>query len=389
MNIIIIGCGLYVSGLGTDEYGTVLPSLIERQRKGNYSDKIYVVGTRKSNSIKAQKKYRELSIKAKISLNIQFYPQLSSHDQDCYKKIIKKIKGPSCAIIVTPDHTHYKITKHCLNSGLHCLVVKPFTTKVSDAKNLENIAHKKKLLGFVEFHKRLDKSNRFARTQILKKRLGDINYITVDYSQRKEIPKYSFKDWSHKTNIFNYLGVHYVDIVFFMTGAIPKRVMAIGQKNYLKKHNINTYDSIQCLVEWESKNRNRFVLTMNVNWIDPSFSSAMSDQKVKIIGTNGRLDLNQKNRGIVITSDKKHYSHINPDFNQYFSEVPNIDKWEGYGIENIMNFIEIVDDYCSGRISFKSANQLGSNFKESITSVKVSQAVTESLKSNSIWINIK
>ena len=35
LNIIVIGTGMYVSGRGTDTYGTVLPSIIEWKRKGN------------------------------------------------------------------------------------------------------------------------------------------------------------------------------------------------------------------------------------------------------------------------------------------------------------------------------------------------------------------
>ena len=43
-----------------------------------------------------------------------------------------------------------------------------------------------------------------------------------------------------QTNILQYLGVHYVDIIRFVTDAIPIRVMAIGQKKWLikKEHKV-------------------------------------------------------------------------------------------------------------------------------------------------------
>ena len=389
MNIVVIGTGLYVSGNGSDDYGTVLPALIERQRNKIVKDKIYLVGTNKKNTIKAKKKYKELSIKSTVNLNIQFYPKSSIQDNLCYKDVINKITGSTCAIIAVPDHLHYKIARDCLLLGIHCLIVKPFTTKVNDALDLTRIANQKKILGYVEFHKRLDKSNRTAKTQILNKKIGDINYITVDYSQRKEIPLVKFKKWSAKTNIFNYLGVHYVDIVYFLTGAIPKRVMAVGQKNYLKKHKLNTYDSIQSLIEWESKNKTKFIQSINVNWIDSKSSTAMSDQKMKIIGTCGRIELDQKNRGISLASDEIQYSHINPDFNQSFMKEDEVFKWEGYGIDNITSFLDNLDDYLNKKISYNTAKLIGPSFDDSLVSVKVSEAVMLSLKSKNSWIIVK
>ena len=44
-----------------------------------------------------------------------------------------------------------------------------------------------------------------------------------------------FKKWSDTINIFQYLGVHYVDIIRFITKAVPIRALANGQKNWLIK----------------------------------------------------------------------------------------------------------------------------------------------------------
>ena len=44
----------------------------------------------------------------------------------------------------------------------------------------------------------------------------------------------------------------------FITNAVPKRVMAIGQKTEIVKFNIDSYDSIQCVIEWEMKDGTKF-----------------------------------------------------------------------------------------------------------------------------------
>ena len=74
-------------------------------------------------------------------------------------------------------------------------------------------------------------------------------------------------------------------------------------KDYLKKKNINTWDSIHAVIEWTNKNNN-FLSLHSCNWIDSNKSSAMSDQKISFIGTKGRIDSDQKNRGLQIVDDK-------------------------------------------------------------------------------------
>src|SRR3972149_5716305 len=110
------------------------------------------------------------------------------------------------------------------------------------------------------------------------------------------MPRYS--------NIFQYLGIHYVDIIYWATGAVPLRVMATGQKNYLLSKGIDTYDSIQAVIEWKTASGIIFNSSFFTNWIDPENTSAMSDQRIKVIGTKGRYEADQKNRGIRIVTDE-------------------------------------------------------------------------------------
>ena len=54
--------------------------------------------------------------------------------------------------------------------------------------------------------------------------------------------------------------------------------------------------------------------TILTNWIDPDTSSAASDQKLKFVGSKGRYEADQKERGIRINTDQAGIEHINPDF---------------------------------------------------------------------------
>ena len=135
----------------------------------------------------------------------------------------------------------------------------------------------------------------------------------------------------------------YLHLTYFITKAKPLRVMAMGQKTWLKKKKINTFDSIQCLIEWRTKKNIKFNQTLVVNWVDPNNSSSMSYQKIKFCGTKGNYESDQKNRGIKIISDNNDFQEPNPDFCQTFSLDEKNIYWKGYGIKSITNFLNIVN----------------------------------------------
>ena len=48
------------------------------------------------------------------------------------------------------------------------------------------------------------------------------------------------------------------------------------------------------IVKWQTKKKQIFTQTLLLNWIDPKFTTAMSDQKLNFVGTLGRIELDQK-----------------------------------------------------------------------------------------------
>lgn len=388
LNIVIIGAGLYVCGKGTDGYGTILPAIFEWQRDKNLLGETFCVSTSKGSSIEVSRKASELSVKTGIDLKISTYPD-KIDDNFAYQKIIKKIKKPACAIIAVPDHLHYQVTKDCLEAGLHCLLVKPFTPTSLEGAKLIQIADKEELYGAVEFHKRWDRSNLILKDKFQNGELGLPINCWIEYSQRKSVPIQFFKTWADKTSILQYLGVHYIDIMRFITNAVPKRVMAIGQKTEIVKFNIDSYDSIQCVIEWEMKDGTKFTETILTNWIDPDTSSAASDQKLKFVGSKGRYEADQKERGIRINTDQAGIEHINPDFCMpYGTEDGNI-KWEGYGIQSIKTFLCDVLALEMKQKSLKDLEIVRPSFKESLLSTAVIEAAHNSLNDDSAWKSIE
>ena len=385
MKILIIGNGMYISGRGTNGFGTVMPGVLEYIRGGGDVIEVHMVGTNLKRSLAAASKVEELMRQAGVSVKLITYPDNVEKDKKAYKKVLNKIENLTCAIVSVPDNLHFSVTMDCLEAGLHTLVVKPLTPTVKEAKDLIKLATNKKLYGAVEFHKRWDKHNLMLRDIFQSGRLGDPLYSWTEYSQRKSIPSQAFKSWVEKSNVLQYLGVHYIDIIHFVTGAVPTRVMATGQKNWLKNQGFNVHDSIQCMVEWKMPDSTIFNQTLLTNWVDPETSSAVSDQKIRFVGTKGRFEADQKDRGINLIVDGESIVTPNPDFCQSYGNKTSQIRWEGYGIESIITFLKDVNAIVNNNKFPASFEGNRPTFKESIISTAVIEAVVHSLSDHGNW----
>jgi predicted dehydrogenase len=388
MNIIVIGAGMYVCGKGTDEFGTILPALFEWKRSGFDLGQVHVCGTTSESAVEVEKRATILSKKFNEEIQIFAYPLNEKINTNTYLSILNQVSKPVCAIVVVPDHLHYKIIIECLKKGIHTLVVKPLVTKIQDAKELILFQKKYNIYGAVEYHKRFDRSNQKLKEVINNGRIGEPLYFIVEYSQRKTIPTKIFSQWVEKTNIFQYLGIHYVDIIYFSTHAKPLRVMATGQYGFLRDNGINAFDAVHGTVEWKAKNGNIFYSYIFTNWIDPDATSAMSDQKIKVIGTKGRYEADQKYRGIKIVSDDNGTEEVNPDFCSSYVTSSGAMSYKGYGIESIHTFINDVICLYQNRCTIKELEGKRPTFKDAIPSTAVIEGINKSLDNNGSWESV-
>jgi len=368
INLLILGGGMYVCGRGTKTDGTIIPSLISEGLLAKINS-CYLLGNSRSGLQKTKKKITEIEKNNKKKLNIKYL------NLNKLANILDNKKF-DCAIVCVPDHLHYRYIKILLSNNIHVITVKPFVVFSGQAQELIEIAKRRKLITQVDFHKRLDEANLHLKTLINKNYFGDLIYSTIEYSQPRETPLKLFKKWSQETNVFQYLGVHYVDLMYFLTGFRPISVYATGVKNYLFSKKKGIFDSVHVIVDWTANKGKIFKTIFNINWIDPINSNAFSDQRITLFGTKSKFKSDQTNRGISIYSDN---SFENP--NPYFSGKYELDKkifYKGYGINIYKNFINDVFLYINKK---KICLQNRPTFESSFTSVKVVEAVNKSLLS--------
>ena len=386
LHVLVIGTGMYTCGRGTEGYGTIMPAVFEWWRK-HPGGEIYIADTSPESIQMAQDKINGLKRIMQIDPPIRYFPAGSQANPFCYREAIRQTPRPACAIIATPDHLHREMAGAAIEAGLHTQVVKPLAPSLKELLELIDLQKKYRTYCVVDFHKRFDYANLKLKDAITSGSIGDLLYIVVLYSQRKSIPSIQFRKWVEKTTIFQYLGIHYIDIVYFVTQATPVRATAVGQKNWLSSQGIDTYDSVQGNIEWQlpsGKKFNQYILT---NWIDPESTSALSEQNIRVIGTKGRYESDQKNRGNTMVTDKKGIEEINP----YFIGAYQIDgrvTYRGYGIDSIETFLNDVVQIEEGTVRIEDLEGRRSTFKQSIVPTAILESIHLSLQKNGEWVTL-
>lgn len=386
INVAVVGTGMYVCGRGTEGNGTIIPALIEFAGECGLGE-VRLVGRSASGVRAAKKRIEELGRKMRMSIPVKYY-YLNKDGSKNYLKAFKDIEKPACAIIAVPDNLHHEVAVAAIKNGLHALVVKPLVPTLKEAVGLVKLQSEKGVYCAVEFHKRFDEANLKLRDAVRSGAIGDPLYFVVEFSQRRDIPEKAFRKWVKKTNIFQYLGIHYVDMIHFVTGATPRRAMAIGQKNWLQSKGINAFDSVEAVIEWEAAPGKRFISAIVTNWVDPKSTSAMSDQKIKVIGTKGRFESDQKDRGITMVTDETGILQPNPYFCSSYTVEGRL-SYRGYGIESIRTFLRDISDIEREKIKMSDLENRRPTFKDSLVPTAVLEAVNESLRKNGEWVVVK
>lgn len=387
--VLVIGAGMYVGGRGTTTLGTVLPTLVQAQSRGDIGE-IRVAATTSASIAELQARLGQINDRMGTQATFVGYPaQGVDPDPLAYRQALRSLSRPACAIIVVPDHLHASVTSDVIREGVHPLVVKPLTPTLDEALDLVQLAEEHGVYGAVEFHKRWDESNLLLRQNLADGSLGDLCHITVEYSQRRVVREI-FRAWVDRTSIFQYLGVHYCDLIYYLTAARPIRALATGQRPTSEPAEVGRFDAIQALVEWELPgDGRRFASTIVTSWTDPDGTSALSDQKITAVGTKGRYQADQKNRGVqLVTDGHQSTEEINPYFSQLYRGADGEIEIHGYGPRSILQFIDDVRSLTAGERTRQDLIKQRPSFQDALVSTAIVDAVHSSLINDSAWVAI-
>jgi len=169
-----------------------------------------------------------------------------------YKEILDD-KEVDAVIIATPTETHYKIAKDCLNAGKHVLVEKPLTLNSEEAKELVDLAGKKKKVLMVGHIFIFNEGIRKLKEYIDSKEIGNVLYLHFSRTGLGPIRKDVNTLWD--------LATHDISMLLYLVNERPLNIIARGEC-YLQK---DIEDVVFMTIECE----NKVLANFHVSWLDP------------------------------------------------------------------------------------------------------------------------
>ncbi|RKY31529.1 MAG: hypothetical protein DRP67_02465 [Candidatus Omnitrophota bacterium] len=325
-NILIIGGGMITQEV-------ILPTIFQERRKGKI-DQIFVATRRKSTIEKLRKIFPEEEFKG--------FPEKAKDPEEpfpeCYKEALSQLPKPGIVIVATPDHLHTQMTIDSLKSGFHVIVEKPLCLKVEEVYEIDKVA--KQVGGYVytDYHKRHDPALRACQYKYRKGEMGEVLCGHAWIEERREMPLKWFSRWCDKSSSFEYIGVHYVDMFYFITGLKPVRVIGFGQKKFLPKYGKDAFDAIEGIITWE----NGATYYVQTSWILPEGNPNLTNQGFQITCTEGEFRADNADRNSNFVTTKYGFERFNPHFFKPFIDWDNPERveWRGYGADSIIQGID-------------------------------------------------
>lgn len=226
LDLCIVGGGMITQDL-------ILPSVYHLQRTGVVG-KISVCALN-NGPLRALKANKEIA-EAFPGQDFEAFPSFDQPADKMFPTICNDVlagmKPRQAVIVAVPDQFHYDIVMQALRCDQHVLCVKPLVLKYAQAVEIEHIAREKGLFVGVEYHKRFDRRSLVARRQYRQGHFGEFAMGEAKMIEPYYYRHSNFQNWftSDQTDPFVYVGCHYVDLVYFITGLKPVELSVSGRK---------------------------------------------------------------------------------------------------------------------------------------------------------------
>ena len=152
---------------------------------------------------------------------------------DLYKETIAQLPPQSIVVVAMPDQLHYPVLMEALKHNHHICCVKPLVLQYAQSVEIEHLALEKGLVVGVEYHKRLDDRALMARQAYREGKFGEFRIGHAEMNEPYYYRHSNFQNWCtcENSDMFSYVGCHYVDQLAFITGLKPVAVSAYGIKD--------------------------------------------------------------------------------------------------------------------------------------------------------------
>ncbi len=341
LNMLVVGGGMISKEV-------IFPTLFQQRRLGKI-DRILIASRRGKTICDIQKRFPDERFEAWPD-PAKTDPQVSH--PEIYQEAIKALPAPGVVVVATPDHLHTPVILDAVRAGFDVIVQKPLCLKTAEAREIIRAVEATGRYVYTDFHKRHDSALRACQYKYRRGLMGEALCSHAWIEERREMPLKIFALWAEQSSSFEYIGCHYVDMFYYITGEKPKKVIAYGQKKFLPKNGKNAYDATQAIIEWESG----AVQYVQTSWVLPDGNPNLTNQGFQITCTDGEFRADNADRNSNFVTTQEGYQRFNPCFFKPFLDWddPDRDNWAGYGGASI---IQPIDDIL--RICEKTAGVSG------------------------------
>jgi len=321
VDVLVIGGGMICED-------AVLPTIFQEKRRGNVG-KVTVVSLNSGIISRLRSVFPDQDFVG-VPDPAEHAPDENMPDQ--YKRLLAELPENGIVYVTTPDHLHTQMVLDSIAAGRDVVCMKPLCLKVDEAWQIIEAARKANVYVYTEYHKRRDRAVRALRYRYRRGDLGEVLYGHAWIEEPKYMPLDKFKLWAEKSSPFEYIGTHYADVFYYVTGLKPVRVIGFGQKKFLPQHGSKAYDAVQAVIQWE----NGSAFWIQTSWVIPNNNAQMTQQGMMLQGTKGEYKADHANRNCYFATDEGGFEHYNPNFMKPYDdwdETGQID-WTGYGYES-------------------------------------------------------
>lgn len=193
--------------------------------------------------------------------------------------------------VVTPPQAHYPVIKSLLERGFNVFSEKPLTTDVAQGEELVKLAEEKKCLLGVGFKMRYEPI--FAEAKKLLPEVGKL--VSIVTTKEQMFNPRPGGEWVTKTGAMYELSIHDFDLLSFITGRFPQKVLAAKLQH---RRGWEKEDSFSAMVDYGDG-----VTAMLQGMYCDHTTFCFRDLTITFLGENGYMRVERPDRIVMHTDE--------------------------------------------------------------------------------------
>ena len=310
------------------------------------------------------------------------------------KEETKRSDGIEALGIMTPSGDHYKIAKIFIEKNIHIICDKPLTATIEEAKKLEQLVKKKKIIFALTHNYSAYPMLREAKMIVENGKVGHVTLVNVEYPQGytvgiKKKDEASILKWRldkkmcGPSMILAEIGTHAYHLLRYVTGLEAKEVSA--EVNSLSPE-LSVDDNAFLILRMKNKARASI-------WVSSAATGGENGLKIRVYGTKGSVEWLQDDPNILkfteLNKSTKILTRANNEVSNLSLESSRLAAGHPEGFFEA--FANLYTEFYNSIISYRNKKNLKvshPNINDGVKGIKFIFAAKKSSKNNSKWIKI-